>query len=494
MSCIDVLNSISNAIGPAAIPKEQDNYIYGAIGNHATCAAQGFMFHVGLAVPSYNTMLCLYYLAIIRYDVKEDALNKYEKWMHGFAVIIPLIVAIFGLVFDVFHSRLTFCWIVNKGDNSLAFNVIMYSLLGGFILGFLIIVVSMAMISLHVWKQARTMKKYASIRGSPQNNDLQGRSTTRTTNTDDTSQDTITQAFLYVGCYVITWGLPGYSFFRATNINFVINLLHSICLPLQGMWNCIAFIRPRFIAVRKKYKNQSFWWALRVVIFSSIEEEDAKKRKATYTDRRLQRIRVQTTTMNKTINVNTDFDKGNKDTDDADQVIDLTTSRMDTAQVVNSPENHSTDVDSFRETESELKNDTTEQEDSNANEVFDMNNSIIGNNQKDIIHQPTTPQKLPDLESGLESGYKVPTLAKALENISPIKKLFSPSFSPNRDTTPIPPPQHHVQPPKSLSSLLASDLSMVEAIGTDKRSRRRGSLPLFFQDKKPTVRDPNQSI
>ena len=248
------------------------------------------------------------------------------------------------------------------------------------------------------------------------------------------------------------------------------------------MWNCIAFIRPRFIAVRKKYKNQSFWWTLRVVVFSSIEEEDAKKRKTTYAARRLQRIRAQTTTMKKTTNVNTDFDKGNKGTDDADQVVDLATPRTDTAQVGNSPETHSTGDNSFRETEEELKINTTDQEDFNTKEEFG------------VIHLPTTPQKLPDLESGLESGYKVPTLAKALENISPIKKLISPSFSPENGKTPIPSPQHHVQPPKSLSTLLASDVSMEEAMGTERPSRRRGSLPLFFGNKKPTVRDPNQSI
>ena len=40
MSIIDILNSLSNAVGPAAAPKESSSVIYGAKGTHATCTAQ----------------------------------------------------------------------------------------------------------------------------------------------------------------------------------------------------------------------------------------------------------------------------------------------------------------------------------------------------------------------------------------------------------------------------------------------------------------------
>ena len=62
------------------------------------------MFNLGFAVPCYNAMLCLYYLAIIRFEIKEDALVKYEKYMHAVSILLPLIGSILGVVFDLFHE------------------------------------------------------------------------------------------------------------------------------------------------------------------------------------------------------------------------------------------------------------------------------------------------------------------------------------------------------------------------------------------------------
>ena len=110
--------------------------------------------------------------------------------------------------------------------------------------------------------------------------------------TDDTKKETTTQAFLYVGAYLFTYGYPSieFIFFDDQKRTYIRTCFICLCIPLQGWWNLMAFIHPRFNAIRKKNLNKSFWWVLCTVIFSSQEELDEKKRKASYAARRLESI------------------------------------------------------------------------------------------------------------------------------------------------------------------------------------------------------------
>ena len=77
--------------------------IYGAYGNNATCTLQGFILTVGFSVPMYNAVLCLYYMAVIRYNLKEDMLKKMEPYAHAVALLIPLGIGIYGVAANLFH-------------------------------------------------------------------------------------------------------------------------------------------------------------------------------------------------------------------------------------------------------------------------------------------------------------------------------------------------------------------------------------------------------
>ena len=57
-----------------------------------------------------------------------------------------------------------------------------------------------------------------------------------------------------------------------------IHLTLYFILSQKGAWNCVAFIRPKYIALRAKNPSKSVTWALRKAIVSSVEEEDLKKR------------------------------------------------------------------------------------------------------------------------------------------------------------------------------------------------------------------------
>lgn len=59
-------------------------------------------------------------------------------------------------------------------------------------------------------------------------------------------------------------------------------LLKAIFYPSQGFWNFFIYVRPRFVELRQKRKDESFWWIVRIILTGSkaIEEEERKKKEA----------------------------------------------------------------------------------------------------------------------------------------------------------------------------------------------------------------------
>jgi len=105
LSIADILSSLAFILGPIMIPREMDYIIPHAIGNMTTCTLQGFLKDFGLVVAMiYNFCLCFYYLAIIKYNKKDEYIRKnLEPWFHGISIIIPLILcSISHYTFDAY--------------------------------------------------------------------------------------------------------------------------------------------------------------------------------------------------------------------------------------------------------------------------------------------------------------------------------------------------------------------------------------------------------
>jgi hypothetical protein len=66
MSVFDVVGAFAWALSTAPIPKYNKDgdstYIYGAIGNNATCKLQGFLIQLSFTSIFYNVALSMYYL------------------------------------------------------------------------------------------------------------------------------------------------------------------------------------------------------------------------------------------------------------------------------------------------------------------------------------------------------------------------------------------------------------------------------------------------
>ena len=113
MSAFDIIGSIGWALTTAPIPRGSV-CTYGAMGNAATCTIQGSMLTLGLTVPPYNAMLSIYFLMVIKLNMRDRAVAKYEKYMHIGAVSMPLLVTIVGVSARLFNNYSHVCWLSEK--------------------------------------------------------------------------------------------------------------------------------------------------------------------------------------------------------------------------------------------------------------------------------------------------------------------------------------------------------------------------------------------
>ena len=166
MSVLDVIQSTGLAFLTLPIPKGS-LCTYGAIGNKITCTIQGFCLQLGFSVPSYNAMLCIYYLCTIKYNMMEEQLARYEPFMHAFAVIPSLAAAILAASFSLFNNLSVFCF-VESSDRYLPKEVIshqskkmimVYYAVVGFLLLAVVVCICFCMIS--IFFRSRNGKKNA---------------------------------------------------------------------------------------------------------------------------------------------------------------------------------------------------------------------------------------------------------------------------------------------------------------------------------------------
>jgi len=266
-------------------------------------------------------MLCLHYLAVIRYNIKDEVLKKYELYMHLGALLIPLTSSVIGSTFDIFgvgrydHCSIKECEYVQEFDPTIdlkcddstpveEFILSLYRILipTGAGLAFITIIVSMSLIFHSVYSQTTIMKQYYSfnrrnstgIRGVD-NGGGNGPTTTnngsddnrRTSSSGGVHHETLIQSSLYVVAYLLTYPIATMiTVIRWKHVPFALSLLKAILFPLQGFWNFLIYFRPRYITARDATMYKSFWWIVTSLIFlpSRLEEEQNAKRRQSRLD------------------------------------------------------------------------------------------------------------------------------------------------------------------------------------------------------------------
>lgn len=304
MAFIDLLNSAAQVLSTAPIPRGTPD-VLGAVGNTATCEAQGFLIQFGFGVPLYNCSLCLYYLLVIRHNMRETFLARWiEPALHAFALVPAVGFAVAGLCLDLFNNAGSFCYIspypyqcVNdndvpceRGEDAYLYQWLFSGSI--VIFAFVFITGCMTTICCFVWRQERKMRDrydFASTRrqslasvpsqaGSSATGQEAARQTTRRKMAQ--TRDSTVQAGLYVGSFFATyvwWAIVGAveqdgSIARTKFMEAAIFCLHFF-LPLQGFWNAVIFMRPRYNKMRKSNPDQSRLWAAKAAIRNQSQEQ-----------------------------------------------------------------------------------------------------------------------------------------------------------------------------------------------------------------------------
>lgn len=114
ISCVDASSSFW--LGLSTWPIPEGTGIKWASGNTGTCTTQGFFTQFGIASSFYNASLSIFYLLVIRYGWKEEAILKLEPWLHTMPLLWGLWTAIAGLPLTIFNSANLWCWIAQYDD------------------------------------------------------------------------------------------------------------------------------------------------------------------------------------------------------------------------------------------------------------------------------------------------------------------------------------------------------------------------------------------
>jgi hypothetical protein len=271
LSSFGILSSFAFGASTLPIPKDslcaQSNGVL-ALGNEASCSLQGFFLTLGAVVPHYIIAICISHVASIKYD--STVLQRYEPFVHMFAILPTIALAITQLAKDQYHSEQFFCFIEEKcrysdptcrseweSDASQSPRTSLWALVYINSLVFFMLVVSM------IWMTylRKTDSSWMDSRITSQTSRLPK------------------QSLWYLSSCFITYFFPlvykSLEFAGESPDTALVNLLLMLIAfftPLQGFWNFMIFIAPRYSTLKSCFPEESSSSLLKQIIFRHHED------------------------------------------------------------------------------------------------------------------------------------------------------------------------------------------------------------------------------
>ena len=210
----DIIGSLGYAF--TSLPTPEEDYIHGAVGNEASCTAQGFFIQIGTISLYINVSIAFYYLLIIRFSWRERKLKL--SWFYYMLFIVPILIgAIFAFAGIPFYDNVIL-WCNNSGKYWSEIPVA---------IAISIATVIMVNLCWFVYKSERASKRFR--RHSEEER-------------ASLSSAFFKQSLVYLGAFYLTWPpylalqimiANGYAF--SDNYPFVI--IAGTAVTLQGFWN-----------------------------------------------------------------------------------------------------------------------------------------------------------------------------------------------------------------------------------------------------------------
>ena len=218
LCCFDIIGSLGYVFTSLPTPKE--DYVYGAVGNEASCKAQGFFIQIGTISLYINVSIAFYYLLIIQFSWREHRLKKSMVYFMLFAVpiVVGLIFAFAGIPY--YDNALLWC------NNSM-----LYWPETPVAIAIAVATVIMINLCVFVYKSERASRRFRRHIEDER---------------DSLSKAFFKQSLVYLGAFYLTWPpylalqvaiANGYAF-----SNYGFTLYAGTAVTLQGFWNYIFHV------------------------------------------------------------------------------------------------------------------------------------------------------------------------------------------------------------------------------------------------------------
>jgi hypothetical protein len=308
----DLINSLVFVFWSLPIPKGTPG-VWGALGNKASCDAQGVLIQFGNIGSFYNAALALYFYKSLCYSMNDEQIAKrYEKWIHIVSLLWPVGTGIAAWQQDLYSVNVLGCWIAPeplrcnrrdgvdciRGEDAYTFVWLYAGIPSILLLSY--ITYTMWMIYMKVKEVSRKAEKWsigmvgASYTASPSRmeamqslasniNDGSLHTCSQTLGAASTERGSIArsdnqgssrhaertkeaawQAFLYVIAYVVTHSWSFIAVFieqSGGTAPFFVVCMENLTWPLQGFANVFIFLRPRIISIQKSSPKMRYFTA-----------------------------------------------------------------------------------------------------------------------------------------------------------------------------------------------------------------------------------------
>lgn len=305
MSLSDVIASIAVFCSTWLMPQDMmfTQFQSSVLGNWTTCSLQGFFFLIGFECAfAFNTLLCIYYLNVIRYKCSEEKFRKcQEPLFFGLAIIIPLAhtaavikgnliapgpydVACTAAVYpywcachppfcDLDEHSLELCNMIPSGQ-SFGFTglFLAWSLLVLYLICTAIIFISLLLVCRTAYVQANQallIKRNPEllVRSSNNINNMRSNAQKEYEKRWYETKVVFLQALGYVFAFIFCSIFPIFSIVSVEKKTIVVQYLNVILRPLQGFFNFLIFMGHKIHNQRRSDKNLT-WWRVLCKVFS----------------------------------------------------------------------------------------------------------------------------------------------------------------------------------------------------------------------------------
>ena len=223
-----------------------------AIGNEASCNAQGFIIQLYTASFIYNVSLSLYYTLIIRRNWPMHKMKKLEKCLHIVPVSFGLITAILAVSLNLIGDANWDCWIEPQYA----------AYQWGFFFGPLMLSLgTTCFLLMRVYLHVKTTeKKTAKWRQAG------SKSYTKTI---------MLQNRLYAISFIVAWLLPTIAriiqlFKPSHNIPNWYLVACGTVIPVQGFFNAIVYFRLRYQKYSRQNPDKRWYLVVTLIIIKTL--------------------------------------------------------------------------------------------------------------------------------------------------------------------------------------------------------------------------------